>query len=67
MNRSTLREDLNAVVRLLELWSCYPYLVSQAVESEKIDAKELFGCARAIVDAKDKIVLTLAQRIMADK
>jgi hypothetical protein len=66
-NRSTLREDLNAVAKLLERWSRYPYLVLQAVDAEKIDIKELFGCASAIVEAKDKIVLTFVQGIIADK
>jgi hypothetical protein len=66
-NRSTLREDLNAVAKVLERWSNYPYLVFQAADSEKINAKELWGCANAIVEAKNKIVLAFVEGIKADK
>jgi hypothetical protein len=62
-NRSALREDLNAVAKVLERWSNYPYLVFQAVDSEKIDVKELWGYAGAIVEAKDKILLAFVQGI----
>jgi hypothetical protein len=65
-NRS-LRDDLNTVAKLLKRWSHYPFLVSQAVNAEKIDVKELFECASAIVEDKDKIVLTFVQGIIADK
>jgi hypothetical protein len=57
-NRSTLREDLNTVIKMLKRWSYYPYFVLQAVDAEKIDVKELFGCTNAIIEVKDKIVLT---------
>jgi hypothetical protein len=67
MDRDTLRGDLQAVVRLLHLWASYPYLVVQAIDSEKITAKELFQLARAIVDAKDTIVVKMFETIVADK
>jgi hypothetical protein len=64
IDRSTLREDLQAVGNLLGLWAHYPYLVAQAFDDEGFKPKEIVALAKTINDAKDQIIVAAIQKVI---